>query len=99
MYFSDRITLCAVTSTTDADGYPVNTNVDTAVWADVKSATRSEFYEGMKAGVAISLSFAVHVEDWGNQTQVVYGGKTYDIVRAYQKGMGVVELNCAEVVR
>ena len=37
--------------------------------------------------------FEVHAEDWGNQTQVVYNGRVYDIIRAFQKGLGVVELD------
>jgi hypothetical protein len=40
--------------------------------------------------------FEVHAEDWGNQTQVVYNGRVYDIIRAFQKGLGVVELTCSD---
>lgn len=96
MYFSDSITLRAVTSSADADGYPTQTNADTGVFANVKSATRAEFYAANANGINVSIMFEVHAEDWGNQTQVLYNSKTYDIIRAYQKGLGVVELTCSD---
>ncbi|MPM97517.1 hypothetical protein SDC9_144690 [bioreactor metagenome] len=42
------------------------------------------------------MMFEVHTEDWNNQTQVLYDSKTYDVIRAYQKGMGIVELTCSD---
>lgn len=97
MYFSDKITLRAVVSNVDASGYPTTpTNTDTEVWANVKSAVRSEFYAANANGIDVTQMFEVHAEDWSNQTQVVYGTKTYDVVRAYQKGLGVVELTCSD---
>lgn len=98
MYFSDPIALRAITHSVNANGYDTATNTDTTVWADAKSTTRAEFYAAEKAGVRADIMFTIHAEDWGGQTQVVYGTKTYNIVRSYAKGLGVVELTCAEVV-
>lgn len=96
MFFSDRIKLRAVVNSVDSNGYPTQTNTDTEVWANVKSATRAEFYAANANGIDVSVMFEVHAEDWGNQAQVVYGTKTYDVIRAYQKGLGVVELTCSD---
>ncbi len=96
MFFSDRITLRAVVDGVDSSGYPTQTNTDTEVWANVKTATRAEFYAANANGIDVSMMFEVHAEDWGNQTQVVYGGKTYDIIRDFQRGLGVVELTCSD---
>ena len=96
MLFSDKITLRAVVNGVDASGYPTQTNTDIEVWANVKSATRAEFYAANANGIDVTQMFEVHAEDWGSQTQVVYGSKTYDIVRAYQKGLGAVELTCSD---
>lgn len=96
MLFSDKITLRAVASGVDSDGYTTQTNTDTEVWANVKSATRAEFYAANANGIDVSLMFEIHAEDWGNQTQVVYESKAYDVVRAYQKGLGIVELTCSD---
>lgn len=96
MLFSDKITLRAVVSGVDSSGYPTQTNTDTEAWANVKSATRAEFYAANANGIDVSLMFEIHVEDWSNQTQVVYDSKTYDVIRAYQKGLGIVELTCSD---
>lgn len=96
MFFSDKITLRAVVKAVDSSGYPTQTNTDTEVWANVRSATRAEFYAANANGIDVSMMFDVHTEDWNNQTQVVYDSKTYDIVRAYQKGLGIVELTCSD---
>ncbi len=96
MYFSDKITLRAVVNGVDANGYPTQENKDTKVWANVQSAVRAEFYSANANGIDVSKMFAVHVEDWGNQTQVVYDGKVYDIIRDFQRGLGVVELTCSD---
>jgi SPP1 family predicted phage head-tail adaptor len=98
MYFSDSILLRAVVHTISASGYDTEANTDTAVWADKKSTTRAEFYAADKAGIRADVVFDIHAEDWGNQQRVVYGAKVYDIVRSYAKGLGVIELVCAEVV-
>lgn len=96
MMFSDRITLRAVVHTVDTNGYPVESVTDTIVWADVRSTTRAEFYAANANGIEISQMFAVHEEDWDNQTQVIFSTKTYDVVRAYQRGLGIVELSCTD---
>lgn len=96
MYFSDRITLRAVVNSVDADGYPTPTNTDTSVWANKKSVARSEFYAANANSIDMTQVFEVHVEDWANQTQVLDGVKVYKIERAYQKGLGIVELNCSD---
>lgn len=97
MYFSDSITLRSIDNTAkNSNGYPVPVNTDKVVWADVKSVTRSEFYAANANGINATISFEIHAEDWENQTQVIYGSTTYYIVRAYQKGFGVVVLTCSD---
>lgn len=96
MFFSDKITIRAVVSGVDANGYPVQTNTDTEVWADVVSVTRAESDLANRRGREATKAFRVHVEDWNEQSQVVYGTKTYDIIRDFQKGLGIVELTCSD---
>lgn len=96
MFFSDQVTLRTVTTSTDSDGYGTEAYTDKTVWADAKSVTRSEFYSASANKINIVIAFDVHVEDFSQQTQVIYNSKTYHVVRAYQKGLGVVELNCSD---
>lgn len=96
MYFSDSVTLRSVTVTQDADGYQTTSNTDSNVFANVVSVARAEFYAANANGINAVMTVQVHSEDWGNQTQLVYNSKLYYIVRAYQKGLGIVELTCSD---
>ena len=95
MFFSDSITLRKETVTLDEYGDKVTSYADTVVFADIKSAARSEFYSATMAGIKIDITFAIHAEDFSDQTVVLYGSTQYNIVRTYKKGEGIVELNCA----
>lgn len=96
MFFSDKITLRLVTYMEDAEGYRRKAYVDTEVWADAKSVTRSEFYSANASGKDASISFEVHNEDWSDQQEVIYNNKEYEVIRAYRKGLGNVVLTCSD---
>lgn len=79
---------------TDENGYQyVSEWSERTVWADRKSPTRSEFYAANQVGIDLTDTFAVHVEDYHDETQLVWHGDAYSIVRAYERG-DVVELSC-----
>lgn len=94
MFFSDSITLRAVSYSRDSLGDSVQSFTDTTVNANRKSVNRSEFYSASMAGIKVDVIFEVHVEDYSNQEYVTYNGANYAVVRAYQKGEGTVELMC-----
>lgn len=96
MYFSDSITLRAVSVSVSSLGDVTKSYVNSTVWANVKSVTRSEFYAANMAGIKVDIVFEVHAEDWNNQQEVTYSTKTYEVIRAYQKGLGTVELMCVQ---
>ena len=96
MYFSDKLILRDISVTSDSSGYQVETYNDVEVWTDKKSVTRSEFYAANANGINISVVFTVHDEDYKGQTDVVHDGKSYQVIRAYQKGYGTIELMCSD---
>lgn len=96
MYFSDEIKLRAITASKDADGYITQTVAETAAFANIKSATRAEFYSANANDIDITIVFEVHVEDYSSQKEVEYNSKIYEVVRTYQKGLGIIELNCSD---
>ena len=97
MYFSDRITLRDETYKSDLSGYQVvDKRTDIVVWANVKSATRSEFYAADARKINVVIAFDVNSEDYKGQRKVVYNSIIYSVVRAYQKGLGTIELNCSD---
>lgn len=95
MYFSDRISLRTVTITSDTYGGETRSYTDTTVWANKKSVTRSEFYLANSNGIKVDIVFEVHTEDYNDQQYVLYGSTHYNVIRAYQKGEGTIELMCS----
>ncbi|MEG1686635.1 MAG: phage head closure protein [Angelakisella sp.] len=96
MYFSYKIALQSVTVTQDTDGYPTKSSTSRTIWADVKTATRSEFYSAAAAGIEVAILFVVRSEDYQNERSVLYQGKEYNVVRTYQKDYGLIELTCSD---
>ena len=94
MYFSDKALLRTETIVQDADGFNTVTTSDVEVWADKKSVKRTEFYMAQSAGIEVTTVF--EVSDYSNEKVIVYQGKVYDIIRAYQDGSGPYELTCSD---
>jgi SPP1 family predicted phage head-tail adaptor len=94
MFFSDRITLQKTESESTGSYMQPVVKSSVAVYTNVKSLARSEFYSAMAAGQKYDIAFEVHAEDWGNQNQIVYDGATYSIERTYQKNGSIIELVC-----
>ena len=57
-------TLLYVTNVRDADGFPVEKTERITVYVREKSATRTEYYESLRAGQTVSLVLEVRQEDW-----------------------------------
>lgn len=93
MYYSDRLTLRTVTKTL-ANGAYTTTYTDKEVWADRRSVKRQEFYSALAAGRSADIVFAVHADDYANQTEVTYDGQSYKVLRSYQTWLDEVELTC-----
>lgn len=99
MYWKDKAVLVGEALTVDSDGYKVTTETRRAVFANKKSATRSEFYTAKQAGDRIVLVLEVRGADYRGETRVEHGGHPYDVVRAYTKGGEIFELNCKEAAQ
>ena len=93
MYYSDRLTLRTVTKTL-ANGAYATTYSDKEVWADRRSVKRQEFYSALAAGRSADVVFGVHADDYTGQTEVIFGGKNYSVMRSYQTTPDEVELTC-----
>lgn len=69
-----------------------------SVFADVKSPTRSEFYQSYKAGLKASVVFKVYTDELGDAEFVEYRNKRYKIIRTYMTDVNYTEITCSEVV-
>ena len=93
MLFSDRVTLRTETEAI-VGGFSTSTATEVDVWADQKSAGRTEFYQSAQAGMKADIIFGIHTSDYSGQTEIEYEGQIYEVTRTYQKGLDVVELTC-----
>lgn len=98
MQYSDKIELLDPERKKNANGYMETTYPSgRAVWADVHSVGRTEFYKAAAIGKQTVIAFGVHLEDYKGESCVRYQGKVYSVLRPYQKGMGDWELTCTDV--
>lgn len=97
MYWKDVAILVKVELTEDGEGYKSRTETRREVFTNKKSATRSEFYTAKQAGDKIALVLEVKAADYQGEERVEFGGKPYEVVRAYTHPNGEkVELNLKE---
>ena len=104
---TEEATLLYVTNTKDSDGFPVEHTESVTVSVREKSATRTEYYEALRAGKTVSMVLEVRQEDWeltrhqsengrkAYATRAEYDGDVYDIVRTYKNDKSMIELICA----
>lgn len=95
MYFSDRLTLRTVTVTTDSNAMPVETYVDTEIWADKRLPSQKEFYTASQAGIELTQVFMVHTEDYNGQTEIIYNDASYAVSRTFYANGDMTGLVCS----
>lgn len=89
---SEPIKLIKVTY--QKDEYGVSRKVETVreVFAQVDSASQSEFYQGGQAGLKPELRFTMFRFDYGKETIVEYENERYSIYRTYRAKNDNIEL-------
>jgi SPP1 family predicted phage head-tail adaptor len=94
MRMIEEIKLRTLTITADAGGFPTQTVATKTVYAEKKSVRQSEFFQADASGRKAEIVFVVNADEFGNETEVEFGGVVYSIYRTYQAGLGRVELYC-----
>lgn len=95
---NEQITLISVTREYIKGHETITEETTWTVFADVKSPTRTEFYQSYKAGLKASVVFKVYTDELGNAEEVLYNGKRYKIIRTYMTDVNYTEITCSEVV-
>lgn len=95
MRMIDELQLIDTLTTASAAGIPVLTETSRTVYAEKQSVKRSEFYAANSSGARADIVFVVNADEYANEMTVKYGATYYKVVRAWQKGLGRVELTCA----
>ena len=83
-----------VTETRSAHGVHETINESVReVLAEIRSVTRSEYYDALNAGVHPEMVFKLTLDaDYQDEHFLRYGGKRYRIVRTYLTGDGGIEI-------
>lgn len=96
----DDLTLITQAKTADADGYETVTETERTVRCTfAEGVTRSEFYEGMKAGIMLSAEAEIWADDYAAEELCKFEGVRYKIIRTYATGRGTLALSLSEVRR
>ena len=93
---NEQIRLITV-SRTLANGHYTATESSVEVWAEVKSVTRSEFYQAYAAGLNAAVVFRVYTDELGTAEYVEYGDRRYKIQRTYRVDALHTEITAGEL--
>lgn len=81
---SDVITLIGKVNEKDSAGIHHSSETEREVFCDVKSITRSEWFEAGRSGIAHpELVFVMNRHEYAGEQIVEYGGVRYGIYRTY----------------
>lgn len=89
---SDVIILQSVTKSQDAYGVWHENVTGRNVFCQVSSVTRSEFFEGGRAGHNPEYRMTMFFGDYNDEKTLVYKGKTYAVYRTFIGRNDTIEL-------
>jgi SPP1 family predicted phage head-tail adaptor len=92
---NNLIKLRTLTVTADSGGFPSEAVSTVEVYADTKSVRQTEYYAADANGKRLDTVLVINADEWNGATEAELNGVVYEIVRAYQVGLGRVELTCA----
>ena len=95
--WNDELILKSITYTEDEIGNQIPIESSNTVFCDVKSISRSEFYNASVAGLKPSLTFIIKLYEYSEETMLEYNSKQYKVIRNYRKNSEEIELTCEEV--
>jgi len=66
------------------------TETTTTVFAEIRSVSRSEFYQAMSAGIEPELVFRLtDYADYGGQKVFTFNGERWRVIRTYSDGQSI----------
>lgn len=93
---SNVIKLISETFTQDEIGQYVAIETSKAVYCDVKSVSRAEWYDAGREGHKPSYVFVMFAPDYSNEQIIEYNGNRYGIYRTYIGKNEQIELYAEE---
>lgn len=96
--YEDIAYLVSEVETINDLGDTVLTPTDRLVYVNRSSVRQSEFYQAQAVGLRPELMFEMRVSDYQDEPKIKHDGKTYDIIRTYEKNKDFIELIAKGVV-
>lgn len=96
--YEDIAYLISEVETTNDLGDTVLTPTDRLVYVNRSSVRQSEFYQAQAVGLRPEYMFEMRVSDYQDEPKIKYDGKTYDIIRTFEKNKDFIELIAQGVV-
>jgi SPP1 family predicted phage head-tail adaptor len=97
--FASRITLIKVEEKKDRRGDIVELKTERRVWADIKTATRSEFYQAQTAGMKAEFAITMWAHEYHGEERIEHGREAYEVIRSFIAKNDYIELVCRRGVR
>lgn len=89
---STPIKLIAESYAADSYGVLQKTRTKRDVYADVRSVTASEWFEGGRSGLNPEYRFTLFAPDYQGEKVLEYNGTQYGVYRTYQARTDIIEL-------
>lgn len=97
--FDDSIILKKKTKmTTDKYGNPVEKYEDTELLCNIKSIDRNQFFNAGMKGYKLAYAVSINEFEYEDEEKAELKGKSYEIIRTYLLGDGLIELTLGEKI-
>lgn len=96
--WQSEVTLISEEYEFDEIGNQIPILIEEEVFCNVKSISRSEFYNAATTGLKPSLVFKVRIVDYNDQEKIKFEDNEYKIIRTYIVDTENIELTCEKVL-
>lgn len=96
--WDNSLILISNTDKTDDIGNQIIDEGKREIYCNVKSISRSEFYNASTAGLKPSLIFLIHSFEYNNEEKVEFNGCAYNVIKTYMVNKDEIELTCEEMI-
>lgn len=89
---SETIKLIKITYEKNEYGVAQKKEIVNPVYAQVKDATQSEFFQAGANGIKAEKKFTMFFYDYDNETIIEYNGERYSVYRTHRPRKDIIEL-------
>ena len=87
--FKDVIELVGFTVELDELLQEVKTPVKKQVFANKRSVSQTEFFNGGQGGLRPQYQFEIRLSEYSDESELIFDGKMYSVYRVYEKGENI----------